>query len=188
MMCSSKVEMVSQMHIKFDTHSTSIQYSLNFSISGVQVIPHDTSFSHRKEIRWNSIPSEAAGKYVCHANTLKDDLPDFRSWELQIVEPSKPQVIESNIENGKVLRSAMGDRLKLRCNFSGIPYPKISWYKDGVKIVPESNESRILTLEDDTVLDIYYTREEDDGRFKCSAKNRLGSASREITLRISSRF
>lgn len=157
-------------------------------ISGVQVIPHDTSFSHRKEIRWNSISSEAAGKYVCRANIIKDDSPDFRQWELEIVQPSKPELIDSNIENGKVWRTVLGEPLKFRCNFSGIPHPKITWYHDGVKIVPTSNDSRILTLENDTVLDIYYTREEDEGRFKCVAKNRLGSASREITLKISSKF
>lgn len=151
------------------------------------MIPHDTQFSHRKEIRWNSISSEAEGKYVCRANVIKDDSPDFESWELQIVEPSKPHLIDSNIENGKVLRTVLGERLKLRCNFSGIPHPKISWYKDGVKIVAESNDSRLLTLQDDTVLDFYFIKGEDEGRFKCVAKNRLGSAARETTLKISSK-
>lgn len=152
------------------------------------MIPHDTPFSHRKEIRWNSIPSNAAGKYVCRASTIQSDNPDFRSWELQLVEPSKPRVIYSNMENGKVLRKVMTENLQLFCNFSGIPYPKISWYKDGVKIVPESNESRVLTLENDTLLDILFTKEEDDGRFKCIAENRLGSAEREVTVKISSKF
>lgn len=156
--------------------------------SGIQVIPHDTKFSHRKEIRWSSITSAATGKYVCRANVIKDDSPDLKSWELEIVEPSKPIVVESNIENGKVLRNLLGEPLKLKCKFAGIPHPKISWYKDGVEIIPESNESRIITLEDNTVLDLLFIKAEDEGRYKCHAKNRLGSTSREATLKISSKF
>lgn len=154
----------------------------------MQVIPHDTQYSHRKEIRWKSIGSAAAGKYVCRANVIKDDSPDFKSWELAIVEPSRPNLIESNIDNGKVLKNLLGEPLRLRCKFSGIPHPKISWYKDGSEIIPESNKSRIITVEDNTVLDFDFLREEDEGRYKCFAKNRLGSISREATLKISSKI
>lgn len=154
----------------------------------MQVIPHDTTFSHRKEIRWNSIGSSAGGKYVCRANVIKDDSPDFKSWELNIVEPSRPQIIESTIENGKVLRNLLGEPLQMRCKFSGIPHPKITWYKDGSKIVPESNESRIILLEENTVLDVQFIKDEDEGRYKCVGRNRLGSVSREAVLKISSKI
>lgn len=152
------------------------------------MIPHDTKFSHRKEIRWDSIGSEAAGKYVCRANVIKDDSSDTKSWELEIVEPYQPKIVDSNIENGKVLRNLLGEPLQLRCKFSGIPRPEISWYKDGIKIVPESNESRIILMEDDTVLDVQFIKAEDEGQYKCLAQNRLGSVAREAVLKISSKI
>lgn len=148
---------------------------------------HDTQFSHRKQIRWTSIDGSAAGKYVCRANVIKDDSPDSKSWDLEIVEPSRPNVIESSIENGKILRNSLGEPLQLRCKFSGIPRPKISWYKDGIEIIPESNESRIILLDENTMLDVQYIKAEDEGRYKCVAQNRLGSVSREAALKISSK-
>lgn len=63
-----------------------------------------------------------------------------------------------------------------------------SWYKDGIEIIPESNESRIITVEDNTLLDVQFIKAEDEGRFKCYAKNRLGSDQREVTLKISSKI
>lgn len=151
-------------------------------------MPQDTEFSHRKQIRWNSIDGSAAGKYVCRANVIKDDSPDFKSWDLDIVEPSRPNVVDSNINNGKVLRNSLGEPLQLRCKFNGIPRPAISWYKDGSEIKPESNESRIILMDENTVLDVQYIKAEDEGRFKCVAENRLGSVSREVVLKISSKF
>lgn len=150
------------------------------------MIPHNTPFSHRKEIRWSSIGSEAIGKYVCRANVIKDDSPDSKTWEMRIVEPKRPSVEESNIQNGKVLKNMLGEPLRLNCKFTGIPRPKITWYKDDTEILPETNDPRVVFHDNNTVLAIQYIKAGDDGRYKCVGANRIGSVTRETVLKITS--
>lgn len=151
----------------------------------LQVITHDTEYSHRKEIRWSSIGSVASGKYVCRANVIKDDSIDSREWDLEIVEPKRPDVIESNID-GKSMKHLLGEPLQLRCEFSGIPRPNIKWYKDGNEIINEGNNSRMSLNDDNTLLDIHYIKAEDEGRYKCVGSNRIGTVSRQTELKITS--
>lgn len=162
-----------------------------FSVD-IEVRSYDTGYSHRKEIHWKSITSAAAGKYVCRANVVKDDSVDEKTWQVEIVEPKRPEVIDSNIENGKTMKNSLGEPLQMRCKFSGIPRPEIKWYKDGNEItedsLAESNDSRIALRESDTVLDIHFIRAEDEGRYKCLAANRIGTISREAVLKITSKI
>lgn len=152
----------------------------------MQVIPHDTPYSHRKELRWNAIASDASGKYVCRANVIKDDSPEEKTWQVTVVEPKVPEIEEINFENGKSLKHLLGEPLQLRCKFSGIPRPKVTWFKDGDEITSEGNNSRIAIREDNTLLDIHFIKGEDDGEYKCVAQNRLGSSTRQAKLKITS--
>lgn len=157
----------------------------NFSFTDIEVISHDTDYSHRKEIRWSSIGGASSGKYVCRANVIKDDTPEFRSWTLEVVEPKRPEVVESNID-GNSMKHLLGEPLQLQCKFSGIPRPQITWYKDGNEISNEGNDSRISLSDDNTLLDIHYIKAEDEGRYKCIAANRIGTTSRQTELKITS--
>lgn len=152
---------------------------------GVQVQEYNTSFSYRKEIRWNSITSAASGTYVCQASAIKDKSTKEQSWNLEIVEPKKPEIVQSNVENDMALKS--GEPLQMWCNFSSIPRPKIAWYKDGNVISPGSNDSRVSLKENNTLLDIHFTKDEDEGSYKCVGTNRIGSVSRETKLKITSK-
>lgn len=117
---------------------------------------------------------------------------DEKAWEVDVVVPKRPEVYDSNIENGKTMKNSLGEPLQMRCKFTGIPRPKITWYKDGNEITPESlagsNDSRIALRESDTVLDIHFIKAEDEGRYKCAAANRIGTISREAVLKITSKI
>lgn len=152
----------------------------------VKVESHNTGYSHRKEIRWSSVTGAEAGKYECRANVIKDDSLDSKSWDLEVVKPKRPEVEDSNIENGKSMKSLLGEPLQLRCKFLGIPRPKITWYKDGSEITHETNDSRLSLHNSNTILDLQYIKAEDEGRYKCVAANRIGSVSLETELKITS--
>lgn len=98
----------------------------------------------------------------------------------------RPEIEESNIENGKVLKNSLGEPLQLICRFSGIPRPTITWYKDDSEIVPEGNDSRMSLHDNNTILDIQFIKAEDEGKYKCVAANRIGSITRETVLKITS--
>lgn len=150
------------------------------------MIPHNTQYSHRKEIRWTSISEAASGKYTCKANVIKDDSEETKTWNLEIVQPKQPEVIETNFVNGKTLEHSLGEPLQLHCKFTGIPRPQVTWYKNNDEITSERNDSRIWLNEDNTVLSIKYAKAEDQGKYKCVAVNRIAPVALETTLKITS--
>lgn len=150
----------------------------------MQLIPHNTSYSHREELRWTSITSEASGSYVCRANIIKEDKIESKTWELSVVPTKIPEIQDTNIENGKVLKLALGDPIQLRCSFSGVPHPLISWYKDGEVIIPEDENQRVTLHGNNTMLDIHNVKREDQGKYECAAENRVGRTSFETILEI----
>lgn len=154
----------------------------------MQVISHNTPYSHRKEIRWDKITNEAAGVYVCRANIIKDDQHENKTWELNVVPTVVPVIQDTNIENGKVLKLALGDPLVLRCRFSGIPHPTITWYKSGDVITSEGENARISLHENNTELNIHNVKREDQGKYECVAGNRVGRTSIETILEISGKI
>lgn len=157
-------------------------------MSGVDVIPHDTPYSHRKELRWASVSNDSSGRYVCRANVIKDDTSEEKEWWLDIIQPQVPIVDESkeNIKSGTLNRS-LGEPLQLHCNFIGVPRPQIIWYKDNTEIVEDENSTRIGFRENNTILDIRFIKMEDQGKYECTATNRLGKSSLHTTLKISSK-
>lgn len=150
------------------------------------MIPHNTQYSHRKEIRWSSISEAASGKYVCKANVIKDDSEETKTWDLEVVQAKRPVVEDSNFLDGKTLEHSLGEPLQLRCKFTGIPRPHITWFKNNDEITSEQNDTRIWLNEDSTVLNIKYTKAEDQGKYKCVAENRIGPVALETTLKITS--
>lgn len=147
-------------------------------------MPHietnNTKYSYRKTLHWNSIPKEANGIYSCQARVIKDDSQEKKSRTLNLTEPTKAHIIDSNI-NEKEKEHKFGEPLQMTCIVSGIPRPTIQWYKDNQEI---STNKKILLHNDDTVLDIKYVTIEDEGNYKCVVSNRLGTDIRETNLKI----
>lgn len=152
----------------------------------VQVIAHNTPYSHRKEIRWTSVSEAASGKYICKASVIKDDSEETKTWNLEIVQPKLPEIVDSNFVNGKTLEHSLGEPLNLHCKFIGIPHPEVTWYKNNDEITNDRNDSRIWLNNDNTVLSIKYAKAEDQGKYKCLAENRIAKVALETTLKITS--
>ncbi|XP_008556177.1 titin homolog [Microplitis demolitor] len=65
--------------------------------------------------------------------------------------------------------------------FSGLPVPKISWFKDGFEIF-SSRRTRIITENNKSTLLIHQTALNDEGEIKCTATNRAGHISTRARL------
>lgn len=83
---------------------------------------------------------------------------------------------------------SLGEPIRFQCIFAGIPRPTIQWYKDNQLLELDENDSRLVFHENKTLLDIKFVKSEDEGSFKCEAISRLGMASRETKLKITSKF
>lgn len=150
----------------------------------MQVILNNTLYSHRKEIHWESIDLDAMGTYVCKTRTIKNDVEETKSLKLEVVK-TEPPVIDSRLKNGQVLKSPLGKPVELTCNFSGIPEPKLDWYKNGNKIKPKDDKH--LTIDDNGhTIHLHFTNPEDEGKYMCKGTNRNGTAWLETTLKLTS--
>ena len=76
-----------------------------------------------------------------------------------------------------------GSPAKLQCKVSGLPEPSIEWFKDSE---PVKDDKRIKMRFDGELctLKILSTELEDEGAYKCVAKNEVGSASCSSELLI----
>ena len=76
------------------------------------------------------------------------------------------------------------EQLELRCTVSGTPIPTVTWFKDDIELVVNSNNNNIIILETDEVVDNIMVRESkrrivsagsgDSGDYMCVASNVAG--------------
>lgn len=71
--------------------------------------------------------------------------------------------------------------VRLTCQALGVPFPVVSWFKDGIKL---AEDDRIAFLQEDqfSTLEISRTYLEDSGQYTATAKNELGSVSCHCNL------
>lgn len=100
------------------------------------------------------------------------------------MEPKQPEIVESNLKSEEAMFFSEKDTVQLACKSIGIPRPKITWLKNGIEITPETNK-RASFGENNAELNFNFTQG-DEGSYKCVAKNRIGSASREARLELTS--
>ncbi|XP_018399453.1 PREDICTED: titin homolog [Cyphomyrmex costatus] len=73
------------------------------------------------------------------------------------------------------------EQIEFVTQFSGIPLPKISWFKDGFEIF-SSRRTRIITDNGKSILLIHQTALNDEGEIKCTATNRAGHVATRAKL------
>lgn len=150
------------------------------------MITNNTQYSQRKEIHWHSIDAEASGNYTCRVKLIKSDTYLNKSWELNVVQPTLP-VIQTNIKPGQTQKHSLGEHIELLCKCSGLPLPKITWYKNDNEIQPDAKLGHISLLENDSKLHIQLN-ENDEGWYKCVAANRAGSTLYETNVLINGKL
>ena len=76
-----------------------------------------------------------------------------------------------------------GDLLKIHANIGGTPLPSVIWYKDGIPIRAFGRTS-IETYDTMASLVIKRVEKEDDGTYRCVARNKVGDAHAEFGVTI----
>ena len=64
------------------------------------------------------------------------------------------------------------------CRADGVPAPTITWIKTGSSKILGTGEQFVITD----------TSGNDDGTYRCTAKNELGDDSKDVTLNVRSKF
>ncbi|XP_078456569.1 peroxidasin homolog [Lampetra planeri] len=116
-----------------------------------------------------------AGQYSCHASNNQDAV---RASALIIVqEPPEFMVLPTN------QTLVEGQTVDFLCEARGDPQPSISWTKAGYPVV---SEGRVSLLPPGT-LRIARAEVRDSGRYRCQAKNAVGSRDADAMLTITRR-
>ena len=77
--------------------------------------------------------------------------------------------------------------VRMECEPTGDPKPKVSWYKDGKLLVPKKNRYMRM-MHGGKVLQIMAARVKDTGTYKCKAENIAGEAEKRFTLAVHGRL
>ncbi|XP_047380794.1 hemicentin-2 [Sciurus carolinensis] len=113
---------------------------------------------------------EDAGNYSCQATNEVGR--DEETVTLYYTDPPSISAVNA------VVLVAMGDEAVLVCQASGVPPPRVVWYRGGLEMIlaPEASSSGTLRIP--------AAQERDAGVYTCRAVSELGGASAEIQLEV----
>lgn len=164
---------------------------LSFSAHGVEVKENDTAFSVRKVLQWKKISETNAGIYSCRAKNKETNEIKIKDYDLRVVKPEMPKITDSNFKDKSVIEVDLTDAVNLTCEFSGVPRPKLIWYKyeNGEREMVKIDNKEHMCLENDgKMLRLKFIKEEDERKFQCEVSYDEFSDQRSVTIKISTKF
>ncbi|KAF3821003.1 hypothetical protein GH733_011156 [Mirounga leonina] len=116
------------------------------------------------------VAPEDAGNYSCQA--VNEVGTDEEMVTLYYTDPPSISAVNA------VVLAAVGDQAVLVCEVSGVPPPRVIWYRGDLEMIlaPEGSSSGTLRIP--------AARERDAGVYTCRAVNEMGDASAEIQLEV----
>ncbi|XP_077296631.1 vascular endothelial growth factor receptor 1-like [Arctopsyche grandis] len=146
---------------------------------------YSTKYSNKLVLLIPNISKNESVTYQCRIESndteTKNDV-EKDTITINVKDLEKPNIDVTNM-NDSVVQFALGQpNVHFECKARGIPVPEMEWYKDEKQIV-ESNQ-RINLTKNGTLLVFTHIKEEDEGKFKCVAKNRIGFSEKYIQLSI----
>nr|XP_023029901.1 vascular endothelial growth factor receptor 1-like [Leptinotarsa decemlineata] len=144
-------------------------------------ISHSTTkFSHKAYLEIKKARPEDAGTYGCRVNSVNStENYEYKKITVFVKVPVKPSLTDPKSE---VIETNFPKDVKMACQVSGIPKPKITWYKNDIDIKAEG--ARIIIDDENQTLRFNTTREDDAAEYKCMAKNKIGVVFKHWSLRF----
>ncbi|XP_078273092.1 neuronal cell adhesion molecule-like isoform X4 [Rhinoraja longicauda] len=133
----------------------------------------------------NVQPEDTRADYICyarfnHTQTIQQKQPiSVKVMTHSLVGERKPRILTPKGASSRktVLR---GQTLYLECIAEGLPTPVISWTKEGGELPAH----RVFEINFKKTLKIIHVSEADAGKYRCTAKNYLGTSSHVITVNV----
>ncbi|XP_073256126.1 uncharacterized protein [Porites lutea] len=122
----------------------------------------------------NPVTNDGEFIYSIVVSLSKNNLPEpSLTDQVQLIVFVPPRITTEPERESKV---SVGENLMLTCSASGDPFPEVTWSKEGKTLRLFNVTGPVLHL-------VNITRE-DVGSYKCTAKNKVGEASRPALVNI----
>uniref|UniRef100_F1S0Y1 Hemicentin-2 n=1 Tax=Sus scrofa TaxID=9823 RepID=F1S0Y1_PIG len=143
-------------HISWSREGHTLQEDIRMDAQGTLII--------------QGVAPEDAGNYSCQA--ANEVGTDEETVTLYYADP--PSISPINA----VVLAAVGEEAVLACKASGVPPPRVIWYRGGLEVIlaPKGSSSGMLQIP--------AVWERDAGLYTCRAVNELGDASADIRLEV----
>lgn len=164
-----------------DDNDYEIQLTSNISL-GLEIISENTIYSKIEIVKFDSITFKNNGTYICNAIKKNSSVVESKIVHLEVRGIEKPSFRKTNM-NESVVSIPATMHHEFFCYVEGVPFPKITWYKDG-EIFDDSDMSGVQLTDNFQKLTINRVVEKDAGFYRCVAENKGGSISEEINLHV----
>ncbi|XP_023218467.1 vascular endothelial growth factor receptor 1-like, partial [Centruroides sculpturatus] len=159
-----------------------IQLGTNSSLD-LEVIHESTVYSEVEILNFNAITFQNNGTYICIAAPRnKTFMNETKVIHLEVRGIEKPSFVKTNM-NKTMISVPNTMHYEFLCYVEGVPFPKITWYKDG-DVFDDSNISGVELTDNFQKLTINRVVERDAGTYRCEAENKGGIIFEESTLHV----
>ncbi|XP_069115419.1 roundabout homolog 2-like isoform X2 [Argopecten irradians] len=128
-------------------------------------------------LRISRVQMEDAGDYECEALNTLGIITARVTLTVRERDPRPPPIIQIGPQNQTLPTDEVGF---LRCEASGLPEPRVQWFKDSN---PIKSDPRIMKLNSGT-LQISDLRESDSGTYTCKATSETGETTWSAVLQV----
>ncbi|XP_015599513.1 nephrin isoform X4 [Cephus cinctus] len=148
-----------------------------------------TSFSNKTSYLHIENPGqEDVGEYQCNVN---NGISNVTSEPILFITDFKPEM--ANPPLTRKAAANKGTNARLYCKAQGSPLPLFTWIFNGKTLLPNQtdqkynvNHTEISKLYSQSVLTIFRVSSHDYGKYECRAQNKIGYATDEIYLDVTS--
>lgn len=159
------------------------------------IITDSTDFSWSSTLKLTNISVADQGTYECVTkHKLNESDKKVTQKVILNVEKSRAPDIspkftwpEGDLTNsGTVELKEYSKQVQMECLFSGLPTPKLTWYKNNVTFIPLTK--RVTISNNNTLLEFIVLERDDTGDYICLASNRVGSETKLFKLEVDRKY
>ncbi|GFY52146.1 vascular endothelial growth factor receptor 3 [Trichonephila inaurata madagascariensis] len=152
------------------------------NIPGVDIYTNSSAFSHTSVVTFHPIRLNLSGEYECIGGSYRKNLTEIKHIIVD-VRGIRPPILNSTNMAGVSILTAPGTLQEFFCFVDGVPFPKVTWTKDG-EVFDVTNMSGVEVTEEGQRLTIRRVLDRDAGFYECVAENRGGVVKANATLDI----
>ncbi|XP_046746342.1 hemicentin-1-like [Diprion similis] len=153
----------------------------------VSITNRTTKFTFQSILQISDVKISDSGEYVCRAENKENHNTTTVSYELSVKDARVPSISDksttNNTEIGIDLTNDEHAEVRLTCFARGLPYPEVTWLKDGKPLVKHSEQYAISKNNFELYIK-YFRGLADGGNYSCQAKNRVGTIERYMNIII----